>query len=271
MSTGAQETSMGRLQGIAHHPRIIWLWITLLATALVAAGIFTYVWLIVKPGQNELPYEVAKTCLQVIGVTVIGCFLTAATSFVQQGRQDAAKALERQREDFKVRTSLLDRSTRCAQDMFVTCQHVRRVKKDTVADPEGPAATKARELLDRTYLEFSTEAQAIETELGARFGELRVKRKGPGQAFLRWHQLKDLLTVYYFALGGRFRGKVLERNSDGYKCEMHAGIDFNPLVADPDVPSPVEVERVIDELREAFWKSMPKFAEAVLRDEIRDL
>jgi hypothetical protein len=262
-----QSGAQGR-RSSAHRSRFLWVWVTLLAVSLVAVGILVSLWLIAAPRPNELTYEMAKTCLQVIGLTVIGGILTAATASAQQARQDDAEVLERQREEFKVRTALLDRSTRCAQEMFITCQHVKRVKKD---DPEGVAATKARELLGRTYLEFSTEALAIETELGARFGELRVKSKGRGEAFLRWHQIRDLLTVYYFALGERFPGKVLERNSKGHECEMHSGVNFNLLVANPDHPSADEVDRVIAELRKPFWKTMPKFAEAVLRDEIRDL
>lgn len=292
MSTGAEGTSSGQSQRVprgvispaaeerraqrgrssVHRSRFLRVWITLLAIALVAVGILILLWLTTTPKPNELTYEVAKTCLQVIGLTVIGGILTAATASAQQTRQDDAEALERQREEFKVRTSLLDRSTRCAQEMFITCQHVKRVKKAPgVDDPKGLAVPQARELLDRTYLEFSTESVAIETELGARFGELRVERGGSGEAFLRWHQIRDLLTVYYFALCEGFPGRVLERNSKDYKCKMHSGVDFEPLVADPDRPSPAEVKRVIDELREAFWKAMPKFAEAVLRDEIRDL
>lgn len=262
--------------------RFFWVWFTLLAIAVLAISILVALWL-AQPKPNELTYELAKTCMQVLGLTVIGGVLTAATSSVQQARQEDAQALERrrqedakvlerQREDFKVRTSLLDRSSRCAQEMFATCQHVRRVKTDAVVDdPEGQAVTKARELLDRAYLEFSTESLAIETELGARFGELWVKGDGKGEAFLRWHQVRDLLTLFYFALTDRFRGKVLVRNSDGYESKMHSGFKFTPMVADPDRPSAQEVASVIQEVRTAFWESMPKLAEAVLRDEIRDL
>lgn len=255
-----------------HPSRFYWVWFTLLAIAVLAIGILMAIWLIAQPEPNELSYELAKTCMQVIGLTVIGGVLTAATSSVQQARQKDAEALERQREDFKVRTSLLDRSSRCTQEMFATCQHVRRVKTDAVVDdPNGQAVTKARELLDRAYLEFSTESLAIETELGARFGELWVKGDGKGEAFLRWHQVRDLLTLYYFALTDRFRGNVLVRNSDGYESKMHSGVKFTAMVANPDRPSAQEVARVIQNIRTAFWESMPKLAEAVLRDEIRDL
>lgn len=291
--TGHREESVeqpGRIQP----SRFSWVWFTLLVVAVLAVGVLMALWLIAQPKPNELTYELAKTCMQIIGITVIGGVLTAATSSVQQARQEDAaalerqrqedaqalerqrqedaKALERQREDFKVRTSLLDRSSRCAQEMFATCQHVRRVKTDAVEDdPEGAAVTKARELLDRAYLEFSTESLAIETELGARYGELWVKGDGKGEAFLRWHQVRDLLTLYYFALTERFRGKVLLRNSDGYESKMHSGVNFAPMVADPDRPGEQEVARVIQKIRTVFWESMPKLAEAVLRDTIRDL
>lgn len=265
-----------------HSSHFYWVWVILLAIAVLAIGVLAAVWLIAQPKRDELTYELAKTCMQVIGITVIGGVLTAATSSVQQARQEDAaalerqrqedaQALERQREDFKVRTSLLDRSSRCAQEMFATCQHVRRVRTDAgVDDPEGQAV-KARELLDHAYLHFSTESLAIETELGARFGEVWVEGDGKGEAFLRWHQIRDLLTLYYFALTDRFRGKVLARNSDGYESRMHSGVNFEPMAADPDHPSPREVKAIVQQIRTVFWESMPKLAEAVLRDEIRDL
>ncbi|MFF0943323.1 hypothetical protein ACFYE2_03735 [Kocuria sp. CPCC 205300] len=268
-------------------------WITLAAILLVALVSFLLLRLLAEPQPDDLAYEAAKISLQVIGVTLISGAVTAAISSAQQARQEElaaeadrsrrdAEALERQRENFEVRASLLDRAVRCAQAMFITCQHVRRVKADAVGRAAPcKAAEDGRDLLDRAYLQFSTEAAAIQTELGARFQEKRNEGDAAGEAFLRWHQMEDLLTVYYYDLCGRFRGEVLARNSKGHdgegkKCEddsgwLHSGIDFTPVVSDPDRPKTDELKEVRRLLRKEFWETMPKFAAAVLKDEIRDL
>jgi hypothetical protein len=251
-------------------------WKTLAAIGAGALIAFLVLWLGVNPAPTDLAYELAKTCLQIVGITVIGGVITAATSSAQQTRQEDAEALERQREIFGIRASLLDRATRCAERMFITCQHVRRLKADaTPRDAKAPSAAEAQELLDREYLEFSTESKAIETELGARFQERWSEGDGlNGEAFLRWHQMRDLLTVYYFDLCERFRKDILDQNSAGQDGKMHSGIDFfhpTKVVNNPNKPTPLELEEVRGLLRAEYKATVPKFAKAVLREEIRDL
>lgn len=60
-------------------------------------------------------------------------------------------------------------------------------------------------------LAFSSEAPAIETEIGARFGVHKVDdEQGKRHPHLHWHQIYDLLTAYYFNLCGNFRDDVLK-------------------------------------------------------------
>src|SRR5262245_40355585 len=104
--------------------------IVLSIVAVVALGFVVAVWIVVKPIKDTLWFEVAKASLQVFVVAVIGGIVGLVTFKYQQDRQNADKeadrALERQREEFDRRATLLDRTSRCAQKMYVTCQHVRR-------------------------------------------------------------------------------------------------------------------------------------------------
>jgi hypothetical protein len=169
-------------------PSSRWAWITLGGVLAIALGLFIGVWVAGNPSKDTLWYEVAKTSLQVIAVTVIGGIVTIATSKLQHNRQLAAqeleaarqkadkeleaerhkaaqeledvrqkadKELERQREEFDMRTALLSRTSRCAQKMFVTCQHARRVQSDSSSQDGQDMTTDTRLLLDDVYREFS--------------------------------------------------------------------------------------------------------------------
>jgi len=130
---------------------------------------------------------------------------------------------------------------------------------------------------DQIYLEFSAEAAAPEIELGARYGmppeydmsenlmqetdtsAIEVNR--PGEAHVRWHQIHDLLTVYYFRLCGNFRVDVLKNNPprDG---QLHSGVDFTKLVPrGPEkkevIPAPDELREVIKAIRREFPRALP--------------
>jgi hypothetical protein len=60
------------------------------------------------------------------------------------------------------------------------------------------ALAEARMLLDETYRDFSAEAEALQMELGDRYGIRTTEAKDgvTGEVYLRWHQISDLLTVY---------------------------------------------------------------------------
>jgi hypothetical protein len=205
--------------------------------------------------------EIQKTLVQAlataVSVTVLGGLVATRVS----------QRWELRREDFELRAGLLDRATRCAQTMFVTCQHVRRVNSDNPGSSGEPARREARTLLDTTYRRFSSEAEAIETVLGARYGIRWVQAAGDGagEAFLRWHQVSDLLTLYYFNLCGDFRLDVLPRNSTSEK-KLHSGLDATSMIADPRRPQPAELKAMRDAIRRAYNGAVPKVARAILDD-----
>jgi len=270
-------------------------WIVILIVAAVAFGVLAAVWIVVNPIKDTLWYEVAKTSLQVLGVAVIGGIVTFATARFQQDRQSAEQAreadrqraereLEKQREAFDRRAALLDRTSRCAQKMFVTCQHVRRVQKDHSSEKgqkDKDALAEARMLLDEAYRDFSAEAEALQMELGARYGIRMTEAKDgvTGEAYLRWHQISDLLTVYYFSLCHNFRKDVLRRNSrcrdpkrhDDGKChdELHSGLDLEDMVKESEHPTDAELKDIRDKIRPLFNEQMPVLALAILKEHFR--
>jgi membrane protein implicated in regulation of membrane protease activity len=247
-------------------PRLVW--IVLSSVAVGTLGILAGVWVLANPLKDTLWYEVAKTCLQVISVAVIGGIVTIATYKLQHDRQRADQELERRREEFDRRATLLNRASRCAQKMFVTCQHVRRVQADHQDDQI--IVKEAQTLLDQAYLDFSAEAEALEMELGAWYGirkTIQVEDVS-GEAYLRWHQVRDLLTVYYFDLCGNFRRDVLKTNSRSDR-ELHSGLEFQSMVTDPLRPTEDELRKIRNQIRPIFNETLPVLANAILRDELR--
>jgi hypothetical protein len=251
---------------------------TLGAVAAGALITFLLVWLLGHPHKDTLGYEVAKVALQVIGVAVIGGVITVATSTYQHEREAADRAIEQRREreaedletrrqEFNLRADLLARSSTCAQQMYVICQHVRRRQADYSSrtdDASRDLWKEARSLLDTSYLSFNAEAKALEIELGARFGVPEDRQSG--SVWVLWHQIDDLLTLYYFNLCGNFRKDVLKANAKD-DLERHSGLTVDELgVADPKNPTPVELARMRNKIRDLFTERLREFAQAVLTD-----
>lgn len=270
-------------------PRTRQLWVVFGSVTAAALLVLLAVWRLVDPVKDSLGFEVAKVSLQVLGVVVVGGIVTSATANWQYVRQvqerelealrvAGEKRLELQREEFTLRAALLDRTSRSSQKMFVTCQHVRRVQSDHARGKvDDQSCERALRLLDETYLEFSAEAEALQTELASRFGVRKWGRGRPrgatrgvtvGEAHLRWHQISDLLTVYYFNLQKNFRKDVLQRNSRTSRA-LHSGLNFTALVADSSMPTDSELSRMRQEIRKAFADACPRLAKAVLNDELR--
>jgi hypothetical protein len=84
-------------------------WVALVLVGVGSIGLLSYMWAVFDPAFNTLGYELARTLMQVIGVTVIGGVITLATSTWQEGRRQAAQALEHDRQQFEIRAALLDR------------------------------------------------------------------------------------------------------------------------------------------------------------------
>jgi hypothetical protein len=204
----------------------------------------------------SFPQEVFKS---VVGAGATAVFVTvlgsAAATFwtgrFEHKRRDAEDARDENRRiaelarDAKsvsddIRRALLERATTVAAAMFVACQDSRRRLKEV--DSNMPNALDQREILDRldaSYLTFAVSQRALEAELGAHFGFRPIPVKAAttetpsGFVHGRWHQVADLLTVYYFNLRGEFRDDVLKRNSIDYEGGFHSGIELSPLERDP--------------------------------------
>jgi hypothetical protein len=214
-------------------------------------------------------------------------------------REQQATAEWDAREDFEVRSALLDRSTRCAQDMYLACQHLWRHNRTEDAPKRydaGRVKPPDRERLHEKYLEFSTEAQTIETLLRARYHtpehqpiEPRVETaggpidsyaippvtyaalpvSGRDEATWRWHQVYDLSAVYYFSLLGtdRLEG-VRGSNSIGHDQKFHSGL---PLEGDRfGAKRQVDSDVVQATIRAEFKVALDEFAEGLLRAQPRD-
>jgi hypothetical protein len=194
---------------------------------------------------------------------------------------------ELRREDFEIRTSLVERAARTAQEMFMVCQHARRMQKLT---PDNqPAQLDAREramrALDEAYLRFSSESAALETVLGARFGESGGP-SDPGtpateqpHVYWQWHQIGDLLTVFYFNLAGYFPedvlhhpdstgGQVIKRNSCGFEGKFHSGVDFIAMMKTDDKHI-TKLRLMRQQIRKIYREVLPRLAERLMTQSIK--
>jgi hypothetical protein len=134
---------------------------------------------------------------------------------------------ERRREGFEVRTRLLNDTARVGQGMYVFLQHTRRLLIQANDADERAVALVA---LDQRFLDFQQEAAALQTVLGARFGVVRAIQAGRTTLlppFLRWHQIHDLLVLYYYNLKEFFPGIVIAETSHGYNGNYHSGLDMS--------------------------------------------
>lgn len=132
---------------------------------------------------------------------------------------------DQRRESFEIRTKLLNDTARVGQGMYVFLQHTRR---RLIQARDADERTSALDALDDRFLLFSTEAAALQTLLGARFGVVRAAPAGSTARlppFLRWHQIHDLLALYYYNLKEYFPGIVLAETSLGHDGNHHSGLD----------------------------------------------
>ncbi|GHB77111.1 hypothetical protein GCM10010377_79320 [Streptomyces viridiviolaceus] len=82
------------------------------------------------PRPNTMPYEVARVCLQVLGVSIVGFFVGLETFNLQQER------LERQRLDDRIRAFLTE-----MLDAYHGVKQVRRVLRAETAPSTAPTIT----------------------------------------------------------------------------------------------------------------------------------
>jgi len=118
---------------------------------------------------------------------------------------------------FTVCTALLERASLVAQEMYTCCGHTMRLKERNQRSSDDEL-----DALDQEYFTFTPKSGALEHELGARYGfedvliEAGSSSRNGSRVRERWHQINDLLTVYYWKL--RYPDdlkNVFERNSLG--------------------------------------------------------
>ena len=112
--------------------------LALLLVALLAALVLFVTILAPGPTANTLPYEVARTSLQVLGVVLVGAFVGMATFSLQQEQQRTVD--ERRRLDDRVR-AVFDETV----DAYNEVKLVRRLLRAETGPKEAAAITR------RTY------------------------------------------------------------------------------------------------------------------------
>ncbi len=220
----------------------------------------------------------ALTFGEEIAKDVIGALATGL--FVALGGGVAAAILTRsweaRRQNFELKTGLVEKAWRSAQKMFVACQHTRRILR---GNPDATTRAEALAALDETYREFSPDNAVLETILGVRYG----MSSGPGvdgtvgtpsgksvsNVVWRWHQVGDLLTAYYFNLKGEFPGDALERNTKGHEGKFHSGLNLKGFVADKNNPSEGELKAMRPPIRSEYEIALAALAKAVMTESIK--
>jgi hypothetical protein len=99
-----------------------------------------------------------------------------------------------------------------------------------------------------------------------------AKEVTDSDVFCTWHQIRDLLTVYYFNLQGKFPGDVLKRNSKGYNNRFHSGVNVKAFVADKSKrpkATPIELKRMRETIRGEFTKALPRLVSAMMTEKIK--
>jgi hypothetical protein len=295
------DTDDGEPESTPNKPRLWRVLATLAVVAVAALAVLVVLWIPSGATKDTLEYELAKICMQVLGVAVIGGAVTFATSTFQQDREahrrwladvaerrrekadesdrekrraaerqtaqvraDADAAIERQRERFEVSSKLMTEATLCAQTMYVTCQHVRRATDDALMQGSQSldnAKTAALTQLHQSYLTFNARARAIQDELGARLGRRMREDDAGSEAYLRWHQVYDLLTAYYFHLAVKTPQDAFKRNSRGFEGDHHSGLDLAAL--SQGKPSQLRAE-----IRSKFEAAMKEFTMALIAETV---
>jgi len=100
--------------------------------------------------------------------------------------------------------------------------------------------------------------------------------QGPDQSWWRWHQLRDLLTVYYFSLTEAFPGNVLTSNKFKFDGGFHSGLELQAVVdgrvpvtppsQEPEPQKETKFDRVAWAVQAEFPPGLGAFTEALLGD-----
>jgi hypothetical protein len=170
---------------------------------------------------------------------------------------------ERGRAAFETRTELLDEVARIGQGTYVFMQHTRR--QIIRASDESDKAETLR-ALDQRFLDFSVEAARIQTVIGARFGVQRAVPTGQETGlppFLRWHQIHDLLALYFYNLKEDFPGIVLAETARGHGGNYHSGLNLD-VYADKSDLGQDKLRQMRRDIRTAYDEAMIDLAHGIM-------
>lgn len=86
--------------------------------------------------------------------------------------------------------------------------------------------------------------------------------------FLRWHQIHDLLSLYYYNLKEFLPGMVLAEASRGHDGNYHSGLDLTDY-RDKASHGAEDLRRMRVDIRTAYDEAMIDLARGITSDEIR--
>ena len=118
---------------------------------------------------------------------------------------------------------------------------------------------------------LSIEAAQIQTLIGARFGVERAVPPDGGKElppFLRWHQVHDLLALYYYNLKENFPGIVLAETARDHDGNYHSGLDLGAY-ADKNNLDGEKLRRMRVDIRTAYDEAMIDLARGIMSGSIR--
>jgi hypothetical protein len=159
----------------------------------------------------------------------------AQQSELEHDRDLAAKDRDRERVDerarLEARAQFVSRTSELAGAFyFRTQQHWRSKQAPEVWGPPDV------DELDAAYGDWASKSEVLENELRVRYGwEAR-----PPQL---WHQVRDLLTVRYFALRDQSTPGLRRVNARGYRDKLHSGLSAEELT---------DIELVLDTYQQAI-------------------
>lgn len=212
---------------------------------------------------GEAYKAVVGAVASLVVITVVGGFVANRVG----GR------LQKRKETMAVRTDLLDRTATVAQAMYAACGHASRMLSLPESDEH-----EVHVALDQAYLKFAPAAAAVETVLQARFG-LRSSVEAPvtvgGEGNIdgvgvadRWHQVRDLVTVYYFhlRLGRAIPPSVVMRNSVGYGGRLHSGLRLREIL--PKEEDEAAIDKFRSTLRLAYEEKLALLSQSLIQDPV---
>lgn len=159
--------------------------------------------------------------------------------------------------------------------MWITCQHAWRLLRNGDSESttdDTKSATFA--LLNEAYLKFSADAAALATVLGARYGVEETESTGQttstrSRVSVTWHQIRDLMTIYYYNLLGRMPEELLKTYSQGYKEKRHSGLELRRFFADPAKPKSEELTDLRETIVLEYLKALEDLTTAMMKDRIK--